>query len=763
MVRICTLSFVSFFSQPRKPQARNGRLYLKNLSDITILFMQDHHKLFFRLYFLSFAAVISIGVRAQSVSMEDESEALSQVYGSEEMVSIASGYKQPISKAPSIATVITAADIKEIGATDIDEALETVPGLHVERSTTGYNPIYTFRGMFSDDNQQVLMMINGIPITNSFVGDRGQIWGGMPVQDIARIEVVRGPGSAVYGADAFAGVINIITKTKQDINGSQVGGRAGSFDTYDGWVLHGDDLGGFDVAMAVEYHKTDGSKQIIGADQQTLFDKQFGTNASLAPGPVSLSRDNLDARLDVARGDWRFRGGLQHRENWGNGAGVAQALDSVNRYGSDRYNADLTYHNANFADNWDISTQISYLQTSQALEKDLTLFPAGTTLPIGPNGQIGQGPLVTFPNGYIGDPENWERHARINQTVIYSGFQRHRLLGGIGFNYDSLYKANVSQDFGINPYTGALIPFMPGVPVVNVSGTSATYIPTSDRKVEFVFLQDEWKFINDWNLTAGIRYDHYSDFGSTINPRVALVWQARYDLTTKLMYGSAFRAPSFNELYVINNPAFLGNPGLKPETMKNIELGFDYKPIDKLRFGLNFFTYQWKNIIIFEHDSNATTSTARNRGIQDGYGSELEVEWKALDVLRFVGNYAYQKSQNQMFDHDAGNTPHHQFYLRANWEFLPNWIMSPQAKWIIGRSRSYGDNRQSMSDYTWVDMTLRRQNLLNQFEIAFSVRNLFNVAASEPSLVGSPNMPVAIPNDLPLAPRSFYGEIRINF
>jgi iron complex outermembrane receptor protein len=535
-----------------------------------------------------------------------EEEDLAQVYGSEEMVSIATGAKQPVSKAPAVASVVTAADIKAMGATDIDEVLETVPGLHVARSNIGYNPLYTFRGIYSGLNPQVLMLINGIPVTNSFQGDRNQIWGGMPVQAISRIEVVRGPGSALYGADAFAGVINIITKTKDEINGTEVGGRVGSFDTYDGWALHGGEWAGFDVAAMVEYHNTAGQNSIIDADSQTQLDQALGTHASLAPGPVNLSADNLDVRLDLSRDHWRFRGGLQHRSDYGNGAGVAQALDPVNRYESDRWNADLTYQNAEFADNWEVTGQLSYLNTSQVIERNLTLFPAGTRLPIGANGQIDFAnpvALVTFPNGYIGNPENWERHARGNLSAVYKGFDNHTLRFGAGFNYDSLYKVKVSQNFGLDPATGNPIPFMPDLPLIDVSGTASTYLPTKDRKDAFFFVQDQWQFAKDWALTGGVRYDKYSDFGETVNPRAALVWEPRYDLTTKLIYGSAFRAPSFGEQYVLNNPATLGNPNLKPETLDSIELAFDYRPIDTLRLGLNVFNYWWKDIIRYVPDT----------------------------------------------------------------------------------------------------------------------------------------------------------------
>ena len=119
---------------------------------------------------------------------QTEEEELALAYGDKSFVSIATGSRQPIARAPSVASVVTAEDIAAIGAADLDEVLETVPGLHVSRSPIGYNPIYTIRGIHTQYNPQVLMLVNGIPITGVFVGNRSQIWGGMPVEDIAAID-----------------------------------------------------------------------------------------------------------------------------------------------------------------------------------------------------------------------------------------------------------------------------------------------------------------------------------------------------------------------------------------------------------------------------------------------------------------------------------------------------------------------------------------------------------------------------------------------
>jgi len=161
--------------------------------------------------FLSWFFVVMPAVAFSEPQISDPDLDGLAIYGDEDFISIATGISQPIAKAPAVASVITALDIKRLGATDIDQVLETVPGLHIARSTI-YNPLYNFRGIHSDFNPQVLMLINGVPLSNLFHGDRNLVWGGMPVESISRIEVIRGPGSALYGADAFAGVINIVTK-----------------------------------------------------------------------------------------------------------------------------------------------------------------------------------------------------------------------------------------------------------------------------------------------------------------------------------------------------------------------------------------------------------------------------------------------------------------------------------------------------------------------------------------------------------------------
>jgi outer membrane receptor protein involved in Fe transport len=667
----------------------------------------------------------AVSVHAAPQTEEDE---LALAYGDKSFVSIASGNQQPIARAPSVATVITAEDIAAIGAADLDEVLETVPGLHVARAVISYNPIYTIRGIYSQYNPQVLMLVNGIPITGVTFGDRSIIWGGMPMENIARIEVIRGPGSALYGADAFSGVINIITKTSFDLDGTQIGLRAGSFNSRDAWLQYGGVLGNYDVAAYLRAGHTDGQRRIITADAQSFYDAMFFTNASLAPGPVNLGRDAIDGRIDLSRDKWRLRAGYQQRDHLGDGAGAASALDPNGSNFGQRVSSDLTYQDTNFAPGLDVTAQISYLHITE--KSNLTLFPAGV--------DFGGGPFL---NGMIGNPAKWERHLRFNLSASYNGLQSHKLRLGTGTQDDDLYRTYETNNFSAGPQSG-------NPPVIEVT----PFLLPHSRRVNYVYAQDEWAFTRDWYLTAGVRRDQYSDFGGTTNPRLALVWETAYNLTSKLLYGRAFRPPSFSELYNINNPVLLGNTNLKPETNESTELAFAWQASSSLQANLNLFHYQMKNIL--RPDS---TFTVQNAGRQHGQGMEIELVWDANQSLRLSGNYAQQHSIDEATNQDAGNAPRHHAYARVDWRFMPRWTLDTQLNYVADRKRVPGDTRPPIADYRTVDLTLRNQKQFIDWDFTFKVLNLFNADAREPSPYGTPFVP--IPNDLPLAGRAWRIEL----
>ena len=141
-------------------------------------------------------------------------------FGADKEVTIATRHETQISKAPSIVTVITDKEIKNLGYRTFAEILRTVPGFEILKTGALGDTIPAVRG-FAGDNK-VRVMLNGHLVNNPLRGGAFVNFDDFPVEGIKRIEIIRGPGSAIYGENAFLAVINIIPKDAKDINGVKV-------------------------------------------------------------------------------------------------------------------------------------------------------------------------------------------------------------------------------------------------------------------------------------------------------------------------------------------------------------------------------------------------------------------------------------------------------------------------------------------------------------------------------------------------------------
>lgn len=652
------------------------------------------------------------------------------------VITIATGTSRPISEAPAIATVITAQDLDAMGATNLDDAIESIPGMHVARTEIN-SSIYQVRGLTTKFNSQILVMINGIPITSMFRGDRNGPIGAVPIQMISRIEVIRGPGSALYGADAVAGVINVVTKTADDIQGTKLGARVGSFHTYETWALHGRTYDDLKTSLMVTYRETAGHQREVSEDAQTRLDRLRGTDASLAPGPMNLMEKRVALDLSAEKDKLRLRGSYQGIFDQGTGQGVNEALDSHGRLGHGRATADLTYHDPAIGEHWDLTSVLSFQHANQTIERDLNLFPPGSNLGTG-----------VYPNGVIGNPEYKETRFRFENSAFYTGFQDHRIRLGAGYFLGEIYETRSSRNF--DPAT-----FAPQATETDASDTSAVFLPEKNRSNIFGYVQDEWKMSSRWDFTAGVRYDHYSDFGSAVNPRAAIVWKTTEKLTTKFLYGRAFRAPSLVELYTTNNPVTLGNPDLRPEKIDVYELAWAYQVRSDWSTGLNLFYYKATDLIALVRNGNGLTATAQNFGEQTGHGFELETKLKASPNLFLTANYAFVRATDENSKKSAGFYPYHKGYLRGDVDLKKDWLLGTEVIWVGPRDREPNDTRSSLKGYATTNLLARRKISGGKHQISLAIRNLFDADAREPSLGPGPTTTaINIPNDLPLAGRS---------
>ena len=664
-------------------------------------------------------------------------------------VTIATGTAKPAYQSAAVTTVITAEQIKIMGATELHEVLETVPGLHVSIQAITNDPMYSMRGIRNEANSEVLFMLNG---TRFSVPYKGSSMTGMelPVEAIQQIEVIRGPGSAFYGADAFAGVINIITKKAKDIDGTEIGVRAGYWDTQSVWGLHSNHWMGWDRAASLQYsHNNNDGDRIINSDLQTQFDKGFGTAASIAPGEMETQAERWNAHLNLQRKHWDVGFWAFNEVDNGLGAGAGGALDDEGELDGENYLTDLRFSTEDAIENWELLAHASYLYTD--IDADIHNFPDGTLLPIDGNGNINPvapSILSFFPEGMLTDIGIKNQVVSFEMSSIFKGFEDHSIRFTTGYRYEEV-STKEKRNYGAGILDGTQL-VVDGT-LTKTTGTDLEFLPDSHRSIWSVALQDEWQIAQDWNLTVGLRYDDYSDFGSTFNPRVALVWDINQQLSSKLLYGRAFRAPSFLEQKQQNSQLFTGNPDLDPETIETIELAFDYRPFNNLRLASNFYFYQIDDLI-----AGGLDSIVDNQDGQEGYGTEFEWDWKFHEQWNLKGNYAWQYARDQETNRRVSGVPEHQLYVAANWQFLPQWHIQTQLNWVGHRLSSDTSTNDKLDDYETVDVTLNSKRFYGYVDFSASVRNVFDSQGKEPAGNG-------YPDNFPIPSRSFYLETTVHF
>ena len=197
-------------------------------------------------------------VSAQSLDF-DRLEEESLFFTDEDIASISSLLRQPVDKAPGAVSVITSSSIEKAPARFLTDILMTVPGLDVRRDNFG--DYYLSVVGLGDDPSNILVMIDGHRFNDVFTG---RALYDLPVDGIERVEIIRGPGSALYGTNAMAGGINIITKRPE---GLQAGAGIGSFDTKKANVQFGSRNGNWAVHGFANFYDTAGADTNINEDR----------------------------------------------------------------------------------------------------------------------------------------------------------------------------------------------------------------------------------------------------------------------------------------------------------------------------------------------------------------------------------------------------------------------------------------------------------------------------------------------------------------
>jgi iron complex outermembrane receptor protein len=292
------------------------------------------------------------------------------------------------------------------------------------------------------------------------------------------------------------------------------------------------------------------------------------------------------------------------------------------------------------------------------------------------------------------------------------------------------------------------------IPLPRVMNVPETYVGRNvKRNFKAFFIEDIWDITEDLRLTMGARYDDYSDFGDSFNPRVGLTWEFIKGYDLKLLYGSAFRAPSFAELY----DGLTGNPDLDPEEVDTyqVSLGAEVTPACNGR--ITWYQNRIKDAIDPEMKSGVNFLRSTNYSTMKSQGLELEMRYDLGRGSYLALNYTNQISLKRMFQWFV---PRHAGNIMANFRLSRYLNLYTSCHFEDGFKRQRKDNRDDMSGYAIFNATLIAQKFLKGYEgleLRASVYNLLDKDYSSPA--GNRELP----QDIPRPGRNFLVEAKYKF
>ncbi|MBK8814747.1 MAG: TonB-dependent receptor [Methylococcaceae bacterium] len=595
----------------------------------------------------------------------------------------ASKFTQKKSDAPTAVTVITSQDIKDYGYRTLSDIVQSVRGVYVNNDRN-YNYVGT-RGFSipGDLNTRVLVLLDGYRL-NDALYDQGPLGTEFPVDVdlIERVEYLPGAGSAIYGNNAFFGVINVITKSGKDYRGKgvEVSGKVASYGTDQERMSFGKKFdNGLEMLLSGTRYDSKGENRLffpelsaLGATTHGVFD-----NAERLFGKFSWQHFTLEAGYS--------------KRNKGLTTGIYGTVfnDSRNQNSDQHTFFNLTYDNL-IADHLEVYARAYHGRYDY------------------PGTFIYDNPPVTVNQGE-GLSRWWGTEIRFVSTHI----DGHKIMFG-GEYQDNYHLSNNFVD---------VAPADPG---------SLVSFNQSTSRYSF-YLQDEITFNEKLILNAGIRYDNLSYASNAVNPRLALIYKPWENATFKLLYGSSFRAPSPNELYY-RDPIQIPNPHLSPEKIKTYEGIIEYQPDRLLRLTAVGFHYEISNLIQLREIPNPIPgddpiNKFLNVGTNKAWGAEFEVE-KLWDYgTRLRASYTWVNAYDSSNNRQLINSPSNLFKLNFSTPLFDHRLrVGVEAQYTDSRS---GRGNTKTAGYPLFNLTLTGgdklfKGPLSGLEISGSIYNLLD-------------------------------------
>jgi iron complex outermembrane receptor protein len=625
----------------------------------------------------AFAANTNAPARAAKIDLADLSlEELAAV--KVQTVFGASRYEQKVTEAPAAISIVTKDDIKKFGHRTLADILNSVRGFYVT-----YDRGYSFIGVrgfnrLGDYGGRLLLMADGHRL-NDGIFDQAAAGTDFPldVDLIERVEVIRGPAASLYGNNALFDVINVVTRRGRDFNGAELSSSYGSYDTWTGRASYGQRF-------------TNGVEFVMSG---TLYDSA-GQDRLGYPEFVAENLDGGWARnafASLSYQDFTLQGGFsRRRKDW-----PTAAYDTVpNSHDPRLFSVDeRAWADLKFEHEFD-----DELRGMARAYFDRYQYDAD------------------YPYDYDNNPATTPTTNRDLAVATSAGLEAsaskplwdsHRVTLGGEWRHDFEL---LQRNWDVDPFTEYL---------------------NSNEGADIVglYFQDEWNIRKDLILNTGLRYDHYSTFGDTLNPRAALIYNPWQPSTFKFIYGQAFRPPNAYELYYVGAGS-RANPSLQPETIQSYELIWEQQFSPRCRTSVSAFWNDVKNLINQELDSGSGLYYFNNAGSATTRGVGFEVEGKLSCGLRTLASYTFADTEDKSTGQQLENAPQHLGKLGLTQPVWQEKVFASLEMQTMSSRRTVAGGE--VDPFTVVNFTLFSRELVKGLELSASIYNLFDQRYSHP-------------------------------
>jgi len=676
-----------------------------------------------------------------SLASSDTSDQVSDLESMlEEMSEIATKNSINVDYLPSVVTVIDAQTFRDAGIQNIGEALGMLPGIQMQINRLGYTTT-TIRGLKNPNayrSDKIKILIDGVAMNNEAQGS-ASLYMDFPMQLVKKIEVLRGPGSTIYGAGAFYATINIITRLGSSQNSNQVFLGTGSYGNR---------------TLAANVQEQIGEWKIYADAYQKINEKKLDLPEGFSDNGTQTDEAMQDTTfgLKVTNGSFELLTRYK-KSTYGNFYGYEEDLDPIGDQENDHTN---TY----------FSTQLSYTLPFNGFELETKVnysnrkFEAGANIvSVSDTANRFNTVGIQMQEGFWYKESSEEQNLEFETILSLPKFASNDITVGFGarraeMTHDNFYSsieetiANNLESIMTHPNYDSFRWRSDKEPAYWSNPTTSLYKKGLKRDIVYGYIQDLISVSDSVDIAVGLRLDDYSDLETQLSSRAAIVYRATNNTVFKLLYGSAFRAPTFTEAYHNGHINFrAGDANLKSEKTDTYELQAIYSPDFRNKLSLNAFYSKINNIIDLEEESDTITGYM-NYDSRISRGMEFEYNLRTGLTHNFYLNASYidttytlpkdgDTAQKDMSMPDISKT-----LLKSMYIYTPVSALSFGTTWRYESKTS--PNGLYTDPYTWPrnDGTIDAQHIFDETityrfssssRVRATVKNLFDAEIKNPS------------------------------